>query len=720
MATIPLSDKFGLDVNAQPADGSALLKYFQQIPSLKLTDLDLSKVGGLTLDQPAIQSVSTGVSLQDPVNLGSGVPSLTIGAGAHASFALITDLDDLPGQEPGMTNPPDSCYVSFAVEASASPGVSVTSGDLTFGATPSAEVVLTSYSRIAPKSGVTLLDGVKQAVAQFRIAGSASDLAAFPAGQISKAALTGKLTLSGDANLLAITNPLAAASLPAPLPVVTVSAGGSATIGVSCTIETEYEIVARKLDSGKVRLGWYHKNGTSVTVSAAVSESLAAGFNGSDLFSQVIGLVSADPKVDLKELTSAGIPEEEAEQVQSAVKACVCRKLQIAVSSSVTASQSEAATFLFELDPARWTDTARQAVDAALRGDLSGLHAENLPGVAAVRTIWDTVSKRGLELDVNLLGVLNYRSVASLALEGKVMYEPATGAMVITDQATAQRVQSLQLNFGADTGKLRKVLAESFLITAAYRGTQQLAGAASLRCSHRFFELQHSTSNSDMARKLECGFALGLLSAEEATAPVAVSDFGESLFSVSTDYDQELVTRMFLDGNGNPQPREWYETVGRNAIQYLVREGDEDDVRRQPAIDDTLWKRMKDVGQPGFGSLFLGVSAPLLGAVTADYTAIVWWADAMENTARLLANFAQWTARNSSASPDDPGFESLRQGLASHLRQVAATTHDEFGQPWGLIAMNQLVGHTSGAKLILSSTSLVRSKSRDLAAVTGK
>src|ERR1035441_1032873 len=53
----PHLDRFGLDVDAQPAPTSALLKYFKPPPSLRLDSFDLSKAGGMTLDQPAIQSL---------------------------------------------------------------------------------------------------------------------------------------------------------------------------------------------------------------------------------------------------------------------------------------------------------------------------------------------------------------------------------------------------------------------------------------------------------------------------------------------------------------------------------------------------------------------------------------------------------------------------------------------------------------------------------------
>ena len=716
MPTITLTDRFGLDVDAQPAPTSALLKYFQQLPSLRFDTLDLGKLGGLTLDQPAIQSLSTGVSFKDPVNLGDGAPALSVAAGANASFKIISDAHDLPGQDQTMESRPDTCYVALGIEATVSADLSATSGALKFGASPSTTLDAVSYSRFPLKTGVTLLQALQQTVAGFSMPASSGDLGDLPAGQIVRVAVNGKLEVSGSVNLLAITNPLASASLPAPLPVVSVSAGGSATAGVSCAIEADYEIVARKLDSGVVGLGWYHKNGAGVTVSAKVSEGIAAAFGTTDLFSQVVSAISADPKADLKELAGAGVPDNQAAAFQGAVKQATSRKLEIAVAGEISANDSQGTTFLYEIVPAALTEESREAVDNALRGDLAGLHTPGLPGVSCLRSIWDNVRKAGLDLDVNLLGIFNYGSVASLSLEGKVLYEPATGSLVITDQATAERIQSAQVNFGADTRKLRQVLAESFLITAAYQSAKQpVAGAVSLRCSHSFFELENATSPGDMSRKLRVGVALGLLSGDDAELPEGIADFGRTLLTAAADYDDNLVGGMFLDANQSPLAPLCYEAAGRKAIQLLVQSTDDDAVRLQPATDDGLWRRMTAVGQPGFAGLFPGVPAPLVGAITADYSTIQWWADAMCGTARKLAAIRLWLVRNPAAAFDDPDFQKLRQDLAGHLRQVAANTREEFGQPWGLIAMSQLVNGRAGAKILIASPKLVRNKRRALA-----
>lgn len=717
MPTISLTDKLGLDLDAQPAPTSALLKYFQQIPALRLDSLDLAQVGGLTLDQPALRSLTTGVSFQNPVSLGSGAPSLSIGAGVHGSIRLLTDADDLPGSGDLVTDLSDACYVCAEVEANASADISGESGVLQFGATPSASVTLSSGSRFPLHAGVTLLEAVRQTVANLAIPAISSDLADLAPGQLASVSLHGKLSLSGDANLLAMTNPLAAVSLPAPLPSLSVSAGGSVTVGVSCEIEADYQFVAARLDNGTVRLGWYRTRETDVSVSANAREGVSAGIAGHDLFTEIVGAISANPKADLAELASAGVPDGQAADIQAAVRAAVSRKLQIAVGAAFSASATNSATFLYDVVPAALTPESREAVDRALRGDLTALHAPGLAGISCIRSLWDSVRQHGLELDVNLLGIFNFRSVTSLSLEGKVLCEPATGSLVITDSATAKRIQSAQVNFGADTQKLRHVLAESFLLTAAYRGALQEIGAPTLTCSHSCFELQNSTSRADMSAKLRTGVALGLL--PDAELPAGTTDFGRTTFAVSTDYDNDLVARMFLDPNGTPLPRECYENAGRTAIQFLVQEGDDDEARRLPAIDNGLWAQMKELGQPGIPRLFPALAAPLAGAIVADYTTIQWWADAMSGAAQQLAAVRTWLNRNPLAGPDDPDFQKLRADLAHHLGDVAATTREEFGQPWGLIAMNQLAAR-GGARILIAGPLLVRQERRALVAgVTG-
>jgi hypothetical protein len=207
-----------------------------------------------------------------------------------------------------------------------------------------------------------------------------------------------------------------------------------------------------------------------------------------------------------------------------------------------------------------------------------------------------------------------------------------------------------------------------------------------------------------------------LFSTEEAAPPTGIADFGRTMVHAHTDYDSGLAQALFLDPGGQPIPQEFYENAGRAAILSLVGEGDADVIRRQPAMDDSLWSRMKDQGQPGFTTLFPNVPAPFLGAITADYTAIMWWAAAMSGAGQRPAAIRTWFGQHPAAKQDDPQFQALRQNLASHLKTVVSTTNEQFGEPWGLLAMDGASGHRAGADILIIGPKVVRTKQRLLSA----
>jgi hypothetical protein len=61
---------------------------------------------------------------------------------------------------------------------------------------------------------------------------------------------------------------------------------------------------------------------------------------------------------------------------------------------------------------------------------------------------------------------------------------PSTGELVIADQATASLIRTSAVNFGVVENKLREVMAERLLITAAYRGSRTVVSPPQLFSSH--------------------------------------------------------------------------------------------------------------------------------------------------------------------------------------------------------------------------------------------
>jgi len=119
---------------------------------------------------------------------------------------------------------------------------------------------------------------------------------------------------------------------------------------------------------------------------------------------------------------------------------------------------------------------------------------------------------------------------------------------------------------------------------------------------------------------------------------------------------------------------------------------------------------MKELGQPSIPALFKDVPEPIVAAIVSDYTVIRWWSDAMNSTGIKLAAIQTFLATHPTVDDENNDFKRLRNDLASHLRSVAAATKEEFGRPWGLLAMFNASGKRSGRKVTLvgSTISIVK------------
>jgi hypothetical protein len=122
---------------------------------------------------------------------------------------------------------------------------------------------------------------------------------------------------------------------------------------------------------------------------------------------------------------------------------------------------------------------------------------------------------------------------------------------------------------------------------------------------------------------------------------------------------------------------------------------------------------MKDDGAAKFALL---LPQPQADGVRPDYLAIEWWTASMRKTAEILAQMNR-LAGPSGEAPDDPHFQALRQNLASHLRDVAAKAHEQFGSRWGLVAMFLVAGMTVKAEVHIISPRFVFAAQPALGAV---
>jgi hypothetical protein len=711
MPTIKLTDQLGVNVDAQINPDSTIAKYIKNLSKLKFGKLDFEGLKNVTLDQAPVKNLQTGVEFEQPVNVGIDDVEMKIGAGVSGSVKLFSATDKQLFDSDVFADPitigPNQIYLGVGISATLSAGITHKTGDLGFGFNAGSQITLTSFKLFEGAPQPRLVDALKESIATFSLPGDLEDLKRMPAGSVVAVEGNGNIKFAGNVDVLSVVNPLAVLSLPDPLGEVKLSSGNAIKVGASFEITGSYQIRVQKSGQDKVRLGYYKKRGTEFSVKASASAGLTAGVGKFDLIEAVLKAISSDPKADIETLKSSGLSEAQIESIKKIIEAGISRKLEIALGFEFSSQGTSEAAFLFDFELDRLDETGRKELHDALDGDLSGLSKNEEPpaGVHFVRTIFTEIQKKRHALKFNLLGIYNSISVSTLILKGRMLFDHATGELIITDSATASRIAASTLNFAADSEKLKKVMAESVLMTVAYKFSKLVTHPKpELAITHSYFELHSRTSATDLRNNLDVFEALGLIKANDKKQLLGgAKKFGRTTLFAETSFDDPLVNSLFLN-NGAARSQSEYENAGRKALALLVQSDEEQAGRRKPATDDALWKEMSKQGQPNFK--FIGalktVNAAELGAITTDYTVIKWWAESMVEMGKRLLEMRKFLDEHPDVDPQNKTFKSLRKKLGSKLKEVVSNTKAEFGDPWGLVAMDQVAGSKAAARALIS------------------
>lgn len=722
MPKVKLTDNFGFDGDVELPEDAGVVKYIRSLKQIKVTELNLNALAQIPLDKVPLKSASAGLSFEQPVPIGINQVEMTVKAEGGGRLRLVGPKDkqlfdpDVFGEPIKVEE--GQFYVSVGVTAVLAANLSAEARDLSFGFDAGREISFAVYKPFAkfgtPGAFKPFVQAVQETARDFVLLGDVDDLAKMGEGLVATAEGVGKMKFSAEAELLSLVNPLAKIDLPEPGGEIKVTAGGSVKVGATYQLTGEYQVRAQKLDKRRVRLGFYKKRGREFTLSVSAKGGAAASVGDFDLFERVLKAVSRDPELDKKQLAEGGLDAGRIKEIEDAVKAAVSRKLELAASLELSASNSDAAAFDYDIDLAKLGADGRQALHKALDGDLTALAggAAAMPaGITLRRSIFTEIHKKKHTLKLNLLGIYNFISMGSLTVNGRVMFVPETGELLITDKATASHIQAATSNFAADQNKLHKVLAESFLITAAYRGSQTVVQNPALSITHSYFEL-HSpkTSRQTLKDNLDVVEVLGLLTKQEKEKLLgSFDDFGSTTFYAETTYDDALAASLFLRADGTPRDEAEFERAGRDALKLLIQQGDEHDYRRFLGSDDALWNEIKRVGNPAAFKTIEKVKAirnaakltmeNVVGVLGADKSLIVWWTQEMRGLALKLAEIRNAIKANPTLSPDSNTFKGLRRDLTKHLKGVAERTKDEFGDPWGLVATDLATGRNAKVKV---------------------
>jgi hypothetical protein len=718
MPTIPLTDGFGLNVSMTPTTG-ALLKYFKNLPGFNIAKVNVAQIASKTLaDVTTDLSFTACLNFANSIAIGTSGVELTAAASAGGTLALfVPDKDGAPLFDPdqfgdNIAVAKNRRYVSLQLNTSISPGVSETSGDLTFGFQAQSGVTL-GYYQLFPADDTKVIDAIEETISSFTIPADLDDIQGMAEGSVATAEGTGQLTFSGSVNLLAVTNPLASATLPM-LGALGVTGGASVTVGASYTYSGDYQVRVQRLAGSSFRLGFYRrrKSDYSVTASANASVTATIGTSTNDLIVKLITAISSQPEADVKALQQAGLSAAEIGNIQSAIKCAVNRCLGIGATLEFETADTSEAMFLYQVDLRALQPDGRAMLHAALEGKLDQLVAADTQfpaGISVIKTCISQTKTFQHSLKVNLLGIYNFLQLSSLVLKGSAAWDAATGALVLTDQITAAKIGVSTNNLQADSQKLLKVMAQQFLITAAYRSVSNIVNSGpALTAQQSYYEMQHNASALQVRNDLLTAAALGLLSPADAIGklPGGVSQFGAETVYAEAIYDDPAFRSLFLT-DGKLRDMNDYIAAGKKAITMIVQPHDQDDFRLILATHDGLYEQLASNGNTQskiFQQMLIDAGVPSANVVAAgvDYTDIAWLAQAMNSTGVKLLAIDQYLAAHPGTDPGNHDFLQLKKALADQVGRVAQLATEHFGGPWGFNAMT-LLGSSSARKWFLTN-----------------
>ncbi len=709
MATIKITDALGFVVETETAQDASITRYFRDALSLNLRETALNLRNTPLKDFP-LASVRTGLDVEQEIDIGNEDTELTLSAGLTAGFTVFKKKGEavLPGrfgEEAAVKVGDNEAWVSFDITPTLSAGLTTERGDLTFGFEAGTEVSIFNYRPFRLTNGAPkLASALADTVSAFSLPGDVDDLRAMAPQTILS--VDGKASLSFTAGLAvsAQPNPLASINAPGLPGSIDVKVGGAVSVQSSYTLSGGFELRVRKLDTHRLEFGYFKSSGRELKVAVTGSAGVSVGPGDTDLTSAILRTISGDPKVDEDELRQAGLAADRIRAIRETVEAGVDRSLELSLAAEFSSLRQGSAAFLYEIDLNNLDEQGAAAVRLALDGDLTRLMAlenELPPGVEIRTSIFQTVREKRTAIRINLLGIFNFISISKLLVGGEVLYNHETGELVLTDKATAERIRATLRNFAVDSEKLHEVQMESFLFTAAYRGSKLAVAPPELKSRHSYFELHARTNRQTMKDNLDVAEALGLVSREKKAELLGDgNDFRRSTLYAETGYGDDLLQSVFLDDERNARSLDFYEQAGRKALTLLYQTSDPDEYRRQPALDDGLWKKMRAAGSPqNVMALFPTLEKTQRAVVYSDYLVIVWWAKAMHELAEELVKVHKFFADHPNVSPGDNGLRRVRKRFRKRVTAAAKTTKKQFGEPWGLIAMDIATNHQASANV---------------------
>ena len=719
MPTINITDALGFAFDVTPNPLSGIGKYLRGIFQSGLPELDLNFLRTKPLSNVKLKKLSSSLDFKQGVPLQADDTTFSVKAGLSGELRVIAvpgtklfpeDLFDDP-----VTVKESEAYVGVGWAVSVGLDAENKTGVGKFGFGANERVDIRNFARFP--SSKEFLPAISQTIKDFEIPGSVGDLDDLASGTVATVDGSGALKFAVAANVSTDTTLLATGAIGdafgslGSAANIKLKLGASLGISANYSLLTSYQVRIQKVNSNTVRLGYYRKKGSDFRFALDAVGGLSAQAGPVDLLEEAVKRLTGDETYNKEKLKAAGLSDEKLGELDRVIKQTVDHRLQASLGVQFQSASSDDLAFLYEIRLSKLDQDGVDAVRLALDGDLRELtgvrdfsqvdtgSTDVLPGIKLIRSITTSVREETTRFKFNFFGIYNYMSLEKLLTKSRMVR--VGDSVNIVDEATAKRINLKINNLEKAEKKLRHLMSESVMVTAAYACSLDQAGAPDIEIKHDYFEMHQETNFWAMKDNLDVAQALGLITAQRKQDGLQLGPkFGFSTLLAETTVDHALATQLFLQtdaaGNFVGRGRDAYEKAGRDAFVALLDGDRANEYRLPPMRDDDLWARMKPLG-PTEASGFITLSdfrsirneSPKVQNIIGDYIVIVWWAESMAKLGESLTKLRNFLKANPAVEPIDPRFQRLRQQVGRTIKNVVKDTKERFGDPWGLIAMDR-------------------------------
>lgn len=703
MSDVSITDQVQLTGSVQVADGSSLAH--ANLKSLRFSNLPVISDFDKPIDRFSFDNVEVGIGFDNPVlaasKLVDDTAQLAISEGVAATFSICTPkqkcLFDDDQFAPALQIKTGECWAGFSIATTLRESVGTSLSGVGVTVANGSTVRFGTYLHF-PKAGSAIpsfKDGLSNLLASYSVPYTPEKLRATPLGMAHIAETSGVVSLGVAYSAPFETNPLATLGLPFNLslgvqPRAQASVKGSIALAGSFILRTYFE------SPGKLIVGLYKQKKTTLTASFSASAGVGVDIAKIDILAQVLNAIV--PSADLNNLH---LDETQKADLSEALKGCVDQSISIALNASCSASETDEAAVIYELDlnipDLRRTDIA---ISAAQRGDWSLF--DTLPNARLLRNIVRELHDRNHKLSINLLGLYNAASITDYLTSTTVVHDE-NGQIAMVDKAAVKTISAGTTPYAAKSDKLRSMLAQSFVATIAYGATAGKIGITSFTVQQSLLEYRAEANCSDLTRQVLLARAVGLPLASEWDAVLKSSSmFNRNKFYLDAGYDSESVMHLFYQDvdKRTPYSAATLDRVGRDTKIALLDPSAANSVQRRLALsNDGIWNAMTASGNVATFKSISGLAKldpTAIAAISADFLDIRWWSDALQSlTPRLTAVLA---AADRSKSPNpliDSAFIAAHKNLETALSHLTSKTQGAYGDGWGLAVMVRLAASTA-------------------------